>query len=124
MDRKEEDKSDTPTILKELPLMQWVESFRDHLQRCIGVRNISQVYVICPDVAVPTPITAQVQNQPYTDEHGLIEEDLIARASHTHGLFKDDNAAVYYCLEEGTRSTLYADTINPFQRCKDWRAAF
>ena len=124
MDRKEEDEPDTPVISKELPVMQWVESFRDYLQRCIGVRNIPLVYVIRPDVAVPNPITGQAPNQPYTDEHGSIEEDLIARASHTHGLYKDDNASVYYRLEEATRSTPYADTIKPFQRCKDGRAAF
>ena len=43
------------------------------------------------------------------------------QASHTHTLFWDDNAAVYYALEEATRSTSYAASIKPFQRSKNGR---
>ena len=70
------------------------------------------------------PVTPQAPNQPYSEEHGSIKNDMVARASHNHGLFKDDNASVYYKLEEATRSTPYADTIKPFQRRKNGRAAF
>jgi hypothetical protein len=45
-------------------------------------------------------------------------------ASHTHGLFCDDNAEVYYKLKEATRSTPYADSIKPYQQAKNGRAAF
>ena len=48
---------------------------------------------------------------------------MIARASHTHAMFRDDNAAVYYALEEATRSTSYAASIKPFQRTKNGRGA-
>ena len=48
---------------------------------------------------------------------------MIAWASHTHAMFRDNNAAVYYTLEEATRSMSYAASIKPFQRTKDGRGA-
>ena len=48
---------------------------------------------------------------------------MIAWASHTHALFQDNNAAVYYALEEATCSTSYADSIKPFQRSKNGHGA-
>ena len=48
----------------------------------------------------------------------------MARASHTHALYCDDNSIVYYNLKEATRSTPYAASINPFQQPKDGQAAW
>ena len=48
---------------------------------------------------------------------------MIVWASHTHAMFRDDNAAVYYALEEATRSTSYAASIKQFQRTKNGRGA-
>ena len=53
-----------------------------------------------------------------------MESELIARASHTHALFRDDNSVVYYHLEEATRGTSYAASIKPFQKVKDGRGAW
>ena len=44
---------------------------------------------------------------------------MIARALHTHAMFQDDNAAVYYALEEATRSMSYAASSKTFQRTKN-----
>ena len=53
-----------------------------------------------------------------------MEGELIARASHTHALFRDDNSVVYFHLEEATRGTSYAASIKPFQKVKDGRGAW
>ena len=53
-----------------------------------------------------------------------MEAELIARAAHTHALFRDDNSVGYYHLEEPTRGTSYASSIKPFQRGKDGRGAW
>ena len=123
-DRRSEEDPDTPVISKALPIIRWTEAFCDHLHRCIGVRNIPLAYVIRDDPEVPPICPPLAPDQPYSEEHGSIEADLVARGSHTHGLFRDDNASVYYKLEEATRSTPYADSIKPFQCTKDGRAAF
>ena len=64
------------------------------------------------------PLTA---NQPHSTEHGSVEGELIARAANTHALFRYDNSVVYYHLEEATRGTSYAASINHFQRGNDGR---
>lgn len=122
-ERKEEDDPETPTISKELPIMKWVEAFEDHLERCIGVRCVPLSYVVRDEV-IPPPITPLAPNQAYTLTHGSLESDLVARASHDHGLFRADNKAVYFKIEEATRTTQYAASIKTFQRGKDGRAAF
>ena len=49
---------------------------------------------------------------------------LVARASHTHILFHDDNVTVYHHLEEATHSTFYAASIKPYQHAKNGRDAW
>ena len=54
-----------------------------------------------------------IGSQPAT--FGSAEGELIARAAHTHALYRDDNSVVY-SLEEAARGTSYAASIKPFQR--------
>ena len=124
VDRKDEDDPDVPKISKALPVMKWAEAFPDFLQRVIGARTIPLTYVIRETVAVADPPPALAQNQPYSEEHGSVEEELIARANHTHALYREDNQSVYYYLEEATRGTSYVASIKPFQRAKDGRGAW
>ena len=65
-------------------------------------RELIEVANVCPALA-----TVKLSSE----EHGSIEDDLIARASHNHGLFRDDRAEVYYNLDKATRGTTYADSI-------------
>jgi predicted DNA-binding WGR domain protein len=122
-DKKGGDEPEVPKITKALPIIKWTEAFRDYLHRVIGVRNIPLAYVIRPEAAVP-PIGAQAAGAPHSNEHEAIETELIARAAHGHALFREDNSAVYYKLEEATRATSYAASIKPFQRAKNGRMAW
>ena len=58
---------------------------------------------------------------PHSAATGLVEAELVERASHAHPLFREDNAKVYFYLEEATRSTSYATSVKSFQRRKDGR---
>ena len=120
-DRKDEDDPDVPKITKALPIIKWTEAFQDFLNKVIGDRMSPLAYVIQIDPQVPGPAPTLAPNQPHSTEHGSVEGELIARASHTHALFRDDNSVVYYHLEEATRGTSYAASIKPFQRGKDGR---
>ena len=53
-----------------------------------------------------------------------MEAELIARASHTHALFRNDNSDLYFLLEEATQGTQYAASIKPFQRHRDGNGAW
>ena len=81
-------------------------------------------YAIGPDATVPTIGPQATGRTPQFAEHEEIETELIFRASHGHPLFREDNLAVYYKLEEATRATSYAASIKPYQRTKNGRDAW
>jgi hypothetical protein len=123
-DRKEENEPEVPKITKALPIIKWTEAFSDNMNRVIGVRTIPLAYIIRPEVQVPAAAPPLTQGEPHSNEHGSVEAELIARASHNHALYRDDNAAVYFKLEEATRGTQYAASIKTFQRAKNGRGAW
>jgi hypothetical protein len=125
-DRKTTDKPETPKISRGLPVVKWTEAFNDFLNRVIGSSYIPLAYVVLSDPIVPNQAPPLMNNQPFSTAHGSVEQaKLIARASHDHALIKDDNALVYYYIEEATRTTVYATSIKPFQRpTKNGRGAF
>lgn len=125
MDKSKVDAPEVPKITKTLPIIRWTEAFNDYLHRVIGIRKIPLAYVIRPD-AVPEHIDGcpRANNLPHSTKHGSIEDELVARASHGHPLYREDNQAVYYQLEEATRSTPYAASIKPYQRTRNGREAW
>jgi hypothetical protein len=122
-DRKDDEAPEVPKISKTLSIIKWTEAFTDFLHRKIGVRMVPLAYVVRELIAVPAP-PPLVNDLPYSTLHGSVEGEMIARASHAHPLFRDDNSAVYYLLEEATRGTSYAPTIKPYQRTKQGREAW
>jgi hypothetical protein len=117
------DEPETPKIAKGLNIMHWSESFKDVLRQCFGVRSIPLIYVTRDNEAVPAAIPPLAAGQPHSVEAGSVEEELIARASHNHPLFREDNGLVYFKLEAATRGTAYAASIKPFQRDRNGRGA-
>ena len=122
-DKKGDEEPEVPKITKALPVIKWTEAFRDYLHRVIGLRTIPLAYVIRPEATAPA-IGIQATGAPHSTEHEAIETELIARASHGHALFREDNSSVYYKLEEATRATSYAASIKPYQRTKNGREAW
>ena len=114
-ERKGDDSRDVPKISKALLVIKWAEAFQDFLNRKIGNRNIPLVYIICDEPNPPAATLPLAAGQPHSIEHGSVESNLIARASHTHALFHNDNSDLYYLLEEATWGTQYATFIKPFQ---------
>ena len=86
--------------------MKWTEAFSDFACRVICTRTIPLSYVIRDTVDVPCDAPALMPNQPYADEYESVEEEMIACDTHTHPLPRDDNASLYFYLEETTRSTM------------------
>lgn len=122
--RKEDDPPEVPKISRTLPIIKWTEAFQDYLARVIGNRMIPLSYVIRAESQVPAAVPDLANNQPHSAEHGSVEAEMVARASHDHPLYRDDNAEVYYYIEEATRSTSYAASIKPFTRTKNGRGAW
>eukprot|EP00957_Ditylum_brightwellii_P043173 3271697-Ditylum_brightwellii.AAC.1 len=73
--------------------MEWSESFHDFLNRCIGVCMIPLAYAVQQkSVVEPNAASAIAAGQPYSAEHGSVEDEIIARATHEHPLYQQDNA--------------------------------
>ena len=85
---------------------------------------IPLAYVMRAVVEVPVAVPVLENNRPHSEEHGSVENELIAQASHEHELFREDNAKVYYHLEEATHGTSYVASIKPFQQSKNGRGAW
>lgn len=115
---RDDDEPEVPKITKALPIIKWTEAFQDFLNRVVGARTIPLSYVIRENVAVPAVAPPLATNRPHSDEHGSVERELVARASHNHPLFRNDDASVYYHIEEATRGTTYAASLKPYQRGK------
>ena len=62
---------------------------------------------------VPPPL---VPNKTYSEEHEIVEREMISRLSHKHPVFDDENATCFNHLEEATHGTIIDATIQPFKR--------
>ena len=69
----------------------------------------------------PPPLATR---RAYSAEHGSVVNELIARASHTHTRYGDDNKKLYSLLDKATRTTTYAASTQPYARQKDGRGAY
>ena len=120
---KDENSIETPKISKSLPIIKWSEAFIDFLNRVIGTRMVSLAHFMRDDVVPGTPLPALAANSPHSEACSSIEAEIVSRVSHADPLCRDDNAKVYYYLEEATRGTLYAVSIKSYQRGKNGRDA-
>ena len=71
--------------------------------------------------AAPPPLA---DNSSYSDLHGSVAGELIARTSHRTSHYTSDNQKVFKYVEEATRETRYHSSIAPFSRAKDGRGAW
>jgi hypothetical protein len=113
-----------PKITKALPIMRWVEAIENYFARMNGARSVPLTYVTRESVAVEDPIPPLLPGKPYSEKYGSVEDELVALASHTHALYRIDNATVYYALKLATQATAYAASVTPFDASKDGRGAY
>ena len=123
LDLKKSDGQDLPKITKSVSISKWIEAYETYSEQKIGVRNGPLKYVIRDEVDVPNPAPALAADSPHSTEHGSVKGEMIARFSHTHPLFRDDNGAVYDDVESATRGTKYAASIITYKRTKNGRGA-
>ena len=127
LEKKDKDPGEVPKInARSLPILKWVEAINNFLAGTVGVRGIPLSYVSRPDAAVPEapPLRGVGRDaKPYSEQHGSVEAELVARALHTHANFQEDSSTVFGFVEEGVRGSSYAASIQPFARRRDGRGA-
>ena len=110
-DRKDEDEPDVPQISKTLNDTNWSEALIEFAHRMISVIGAPLVYMVKDDSVIPATSPPLLMNQPHSEEHRSVEEELINRLKHISPVFKDTNQKVYHSLEEATRGTAYASSV-------------
>ena len=118
--RKERDVPSTPFITKNFGIIKWLEVFKDHVTLVIGERNIPLSYLIRENDVAALIVPPLAADKSYSTEHGSVEEELVARATHHDTLYREDNKSLYHMLEEGVRNTPCAASLKPFMRGKDF----
>ena len=120
-----------PVLSKTNPPLRWSESFKNVCYNTFGVRTVPLSYIIREktDVVPETGTDAAVTYDPCVPDKahgssGSVLDDLIHRTSHTHPLYKQDNATVFTMIEEAARGTHFSNTIQPFKNRKNGRGAW
>jgi hypothetical protein len=114
-----------PRISRAMPVMKWAPAFEIVMESTYGTRDFLPLMYVIRKEPIPTdPPPALLANRPYSEEHGSLRSELIARASHDHVNFDEDNGLVFDALELATRGTKLAASIQPFRRRRDGRGAF
>ena len=103
--RKGIDLSSTPFITKHFGIIKWLEVFKYHLTQFIGEQNIPLSYLIRENDVAALIVPPLAADKAYSIEHGSVEEELVARATHNDTLYREDNKLLYHMLEEGARNT-------------------
>ena len=122
--RAKEDKPDVPKLTKGMAVPKWAASMEIYLRGIIGVRKAPMAYLIRPDATVATPAPALLPDQPHSEEHGSVEEELIARTSHSHALFRNDDGELYGFLQIALRGTPYESSIAAGRKKRQGRISY
>ena len=118
------DKPDVPKLNKGMPVPKWASNMEVFLRGIIGARTAPMAYLIRPEGAVATPAPALMPSQPHSAEHGSIEEELIARTSHNHALFRNDDGELYGLLQVALRGTPFESSIASGRKRREGRKSY
>jgi hypothetical protein len=124
LERKKKDDPPTPKLSKGVPVHKWMESFRNHLNAVVGVRNAPLAYVIRDEPTVAPVAPALVLGEPFSADAGSVEGEMISRLDHSHALFKSDNGNVFDMIEAALRGSAVTPSIAQFWKNRDGRAAY
>ena len=128
------EKQDTPklpTLSKINTPLKWYESFKHFLYASFAVRKIPLVYVIHESDTM-TPESRNDLNMTYNPlqpnkaygNSGSVLDDVIDCASHSHPLFKSNNATIFDVIEGAMRGSVYSTVIKSFAREKNGRGTW
>jgi hypothetical protein len=118
------DKPDVPKLNKGMSVPKWASNMEVFLRGIIGARTAPMAYLIRPEGAVATPAPALMPSQPHSAEHGSIEEEFIARTSHNHALFRNDDGELYGLLQVVLRGTPFESSIASGRKRREGRKSY
>ena len=100
-----------PKITKNLDLVKWLETYEWYTGQKIGCQDAPLAYVIREENTAATSPPPLKADEPHSEKHVSVREELVVRLLHTHGLYREDNATVYNNIDLATRSVKYTASI-------------
>ena len=98
--------------------MKWLESLETYLKTVMGVRKVPLAYLVRAEVDVRAHIDDLSTNYfSGTDE-------MIARASHTHPAYHQDNSKLWDILQVALESSRHYVSIRPYAARRNGRGAY
>ena len=89
--RKEKYVPSAPFITKNFGIIEWLELFKDHLTQVIGEQNNPLSYLIRENDVAAVTVPPLAADKAYSIELCSVKEELMARATHTDTLYREDN---------------------------------
>ena len=116
-DLNNQDDPEVLNITKKGSKIKWIESLKLNLNAIVDICNCLLVYAVheqhdSSGVACGTLIS----DQPHSEEHGLVEVEMIILTSHDHLLFRNYNGEAYGRMERAPSGLQYASTIVRFRK--------
>ena len=108
-------------ISRQLLIIKFFEAYETYVGESIGEANCPLAWVYRETVAVNQVAPPLEADQPYSELHGSVGEEMVQRLSHGQAAHRVDNATGYSQLVTATLGTQYAPTIAPFKRAKNGR---
>ena len=111
--------------VKNSKIVEWTESLEEYLGSVRGIRKVPLSYLIRENV---DPGAAQAwpngYNMPYSHIYSSFNEEMIARATHTHATYATDNEKLYQIISTALVDTPFMTSIKRHRSAKDGRRAF
>ena len=119
------DKSDgtAPKLTKGMAVPKYLQALEVHLEGIMGIRKIPLSYVIRLDTTPQMPAPPLLQGSPYSEEHGSVMGEMVARASHQHPLFRHDDGKVFEIVDVGTRGSYVNAAVQPWRKARKGASA-
>ena len=93
--KKANDNLTLPVISGKLLIGKWFEAYETYVDEFIGQADCPLKWIYREDSAVAAVAPALAHDQPFSNEHGSVAEELVARMRHDHALYRPDNTTGY-----------------------------
>lgn len=119
------DKSDgtAPKLTKGMAVPKYLHALEVYLEGIMGIRKIPLSYVIRQNPTPQVPAPPLLEGHPYSQEHGSVMGEMVARASHQHPLFRHDDGKVFEIVDTGTRGSHVNAAVQPWRKARKGASA-
>ena len=117
--------SSLPKLIENIEVLSWFHQVDLTLVKIIGHGYVPLAYVIQKDQTVTIdPPEQLLPGKCYSDEHGSLQNELIARYYHYNAYFDENNQMLLGLLQNSLRGCKYSANLTEFEKSKNGCRAY